>query len=416
MNLKPKLKAYLAPKNLASLATGFLFFILVTQKYINERYSLLERASIGLIFLLVIVYFTNRKIDAFYISIPATLLTLAIAISIIQIPATYIIQDFLAYFLIAVFSIILISSYGVATARNGVLVGLILLLFSNFVVLTDTPNLEFFYPYKFVGTSYGSNTLAASLIITVPTVLTVKAERKALRVVGKFTLLVTTSYFIFITGALTAQITLFTVISLWLFYLVGHKWRKSIPWLFVGAGISITLIISNGLNLLAEFGKNSSFSGRVPLWNAYLEKILENPITGYGWAFQTTTDMPLGLYIFQVMGVPLTNAHNDFLNWWAQTGILGAICFLVTAASAMILGFKYRKVSEFGLWLFFTGIVFAINGFSEITSMYADGWFVLMIVSSSIALITHQNPTYNGIAKHLFLKLPPSKTVRNTND
>ena len=405
MNLLASLEKALTPARLASIVTGFLFFILVTQKYINERFSLLERAGVGLLLLVAVIYFTKTHIRALYVSIPAVLLTLAMGVSVLQMPATLIIRDFVAYFLIAVFSVILISAFGVGAARNGVVIGLIFLLFANILVLLTSASPDFIGAYKFVGTSYGSNTLAASLVICVPAVLSLKTKGKSTKTVAKFSVFLVTSYFIFLTGALTALVTLLTVVVFWSLYLVAHKWRKTIPWLWTFAGITIALIAINISSLLGELGKNSNLSGRIPLWQAYLDKIWENPIIGYGWSFQTRTDMPLGLYISQVMGVPLSNAHDDFLNWWAQTGIFGAIFFVIVLGIVIIIGFRARKASIYGLWLFFTGIVFVINGIAELSTMYADGWLVLMIAASSIASVLLQNPDHKLAPKFFSLSL-----------
>jgi O-antigen ligase len=415
MNFLASIEKVFTPARLASVVTGLLFFILVTQKYINERFSLLERAGVGLILLIAVIYFTKTQIRVIYVSIPAALLTLAMGISVIQMPATFIIRDYVAYFLIAVFSVILISAFGVGAARNGVIIGLIFLLCANIVVLVTAAAPDIVGAYKFAGTSYGSNTLAASMVICLPAVLSLKTHRKLSRVVAKFSVFLVAAYFIFLTGALTALVTLLTIVVFWSLYLVAHKWRKFIPWLWACAGVTLAIIALNVSSLLGELGKNSSMSGRLPLWQAYLDKIWENPIIGYGWSFQTRTDMPLGLYISQVMGVPLSNAHDDLLNWWAQTGIFGAIFFAVVLASIIILGFKSRKVSPYGLWLFFTGIVFGINGIAELTSMYADGWFVLMLASAAISVTISKQPSFSRINRFLVLKhnLAPAESQSN---
>lgn len=415
MNFLTSIEKVFTPARLASIVTGFFFFILVTQKYINERFSLLERAGVGLILLIAVIYFTKTHIRVLYVSIPAALLTLAMGISVIQMPATFIIRDYVAYFLIAAFSVILISAFGVGSARNGVIIGLSFLLFANFLVLITAAAPDFVGAYKFVGTSYGSNTLAASLVICVPAVLSLKTKGKRSRIFAKFAIFSIATYFIYLTGALTAMVTLLLVSMIWSLYLIAHRWRKTIPWLWGTAVLFVSFVAVFAPKILAELGKSTSLSGRVPLWNAYLEKIWENPIIGYGWSFQTRTDMPLGLYISQVMGVPLSNAHDDLLNWWAQTGIFGAIFFVAVLASILILGFKSRKVSPYGLWLFFTGIVFGINGIAELTSMYADGWFVLMLVSAAISVFISRQPIFSQINRFLVFKhnLDPAESRPN---
>jgi O-antigen ligase len=268
------------------------------------------------------------------------------------------------------------------------------------VLLTANPAISIGVS-RFVGTSYGSNTLAASLIICIPAVLSMNSRGSIWRNLAKFILFFATAFFIILTGARTALITLVIIVSVWALYLISQKWRKALPYIWAFAGVTAAIVLFNVNQLLVLLGKSPSLSGRIPLWQAYLEKIGENPLIGYGWSFQTRIDMPLGLYISQVMGVPLSNAHDDFLNWWAQTGILGAVLFLLALSSILVFGFMLRKKSEYGLWLFFTGIAFAINGLTELTTMYGDGWMVFMMSSVAVAALIYQNLQSNTVSKFL---------------
>lgn len=396
-------KNLLKPTTLASAVTGLLFFVLVTQVYINERFSLLERASLGLILLIVVVYFTKSTTNVIFISVPAAGLTITMGISLVHIPATFIIRDFVAYLLIAIFAVILISIFGIAAARNGIVFGLTLLLFANVILLLTSKDPDFIGAVRFVGTSYGSNTLAASIIVCAPAVLSLKTQGSKVRMIAKWFIFALSTYFIFLTEALTALVTLTVIIFIWVFYWCGHKFKKLAPWLWV-LPISLAALVVTNFNLILTFlNKGPSLSGRVPLWNAYLDKIGENPILGYGWSFQTRTDMPLGLYVYQETGFPLSNAHNDLLNWWAQTGIFGALFYLISLFVIVFIGFRARKFSIFGLWLGFTGIAIAINGLTELSSMYADGWMVLMICSVAIVATIREQKHQNTISRLLFI-------------
>lgn len=405
----------LHPRYLASFVTGLLFFALVTQKYINERFTLLERSSIGLLLLLVVIYFTKQKTTKYFLSIPATALTIVMGISLIQMPATFIIRDYGSYVLIALYAVILISFFGIGAARNGIVIGLCFLLAVNIALLVTARSNVLVGSSHFVGTSYGSNTLAASLVICIPAVLSIKTQGSKLRATGKLLVFLISSYFIFITGARTALITLVLVVTVWGLYLIAQRWRKSLPWILAFAGLSVAFVLVNFSNILSILGKSPTLSGRIPLWQAYLDKIWENPLIGYGWSFQTRIDMPLGLYISQVMGVPLSNAHDDFLNWWAQTGIIGALLFLATLAAILIFGFRFRNSSKYGLWLFFTGIAFSVNGLTELSTMYADGWFVMMISSVSISALISQEIQKSKMSKLLSytVNLPKKEIFTN---
>ena len=127
------------------------------------------------------------------------------------------------------------------------------------------------------------------------------------------------------------------------------------------------------------------------LFQTYINKIYENPILGYGWSFQTRVDMPLGSYIAQTLGHHLSNAHNDFLNWWATTGILGVLLFV--ACLSMILCsilIKTPAMNEKN-WLFITGLAITVSGLAELTTMYADGWMILSLCVAATGVLVRNS-------------------------
>lgn len=377
-------------------------FVMATQEYINERYSLLERASLGLTLLLVIVLFNKVQIKQLYVPTALILLLGAMGVSIFQIPATFIFQDFFAYALLSFYAIILISAFGVSAGVNGVVVSAFFLILANLGLILASDWSQVYEDGRLVGTSYGSNTLAASLVITLPAILIFRTKNKTLTTVFRITLISCLGMMIFLTGARTAWVSFLLVLASWCIYIAIIKLgKKAFPLVFVFVFI-VALVLINLSNVVNLLGKDLSFGGRIPLWEKYIEKIAENPIVGYGWSFQTRIDMPLGSFIAESLGVPLTNAHNDFLNWWALTGLFGVLLFVVILLSFILSSFIFKDYELEKKWLFLTGVCFAINGITELTTMYADGWFLLSLGAVTWAWIArNQNKKNNSFINFL---------------
>lgn len=377
----------LTPELLATINTGALLYLLMTQQFISENYPLLERSAVGLVVLLLILLFSKRFPNQLVIPLSLLGLILAMGISLIQLPASFLARDFLAYVLIAVYAVVSISIFGIKFGIQSVVIANALIAAVVLVSLATNQIDSEFAGGRLVGTSYGSNTLAASIGITIPAVMFFSLSNKILTYSIRALLLATSYLLLFLTGARTSWVVAIIVFTSWIFILLFKKLGKSATWILI-APFSVAIYF--GLNFqvfLNALGKNSDLSGRVPLWNAYIEKIQEHPLTGYGWAVQTLTDMPLGQFIAQRIGVPLTNAHNDFLNWWALTGIFGATFFAISLLSLIIGGVMVRKFSPHALWIFLVGIQLGTSGLTELTTMYADGWMVFSIALVSLSVL-----------------------------
>jgi O-antigen ligase len=93
---------------------------------------------------------------------------------------------------------------------------------------------------------------------------------------------------------------------------------------------------------LTALGKDTSLSGRIPLWVSVWDQIQERPWLGYGyrafWQPLAGPEEPEGAQVNEVQaaaGWPAEAAHNGFLEVWLDLGLVGLVCFLIALASAM---------------------------------------------------------------------------------
>jgi exopolysaccharide production protein ExoQ len=87
--------------------------------------------------------------------------------------------------------------------------------------------------------------------------------------------------------------------------------------------------VENSDRLLSALGRNSSLTGRIPLWQLVSKEIAARPIQGYGFAaFWNSWE---GERVSETVNweVSVPNAHNGFLEIWLGIGIVGLVLLLI---------------------------------------------------------------------------------------
>lgn len=107
-----------------------------------------------------------------------------------------------------------------------------------------------------------------------------------------------------------------------------------ISFIIVGGG----LLVANLDSLLGATGRDMSLTGRTAIWEAVIDRIMERPLTGYGYAFWVTPSYTRA-WIWQYVGDKAAHSHNSWLDIWIQLGIFGLLSFvaivLVTITKAI---------------------------------------------------------------------------------
>lgn len=393
MNNSPIKNVFSTP-NLVALITGLLLFSLAPQQPIHERFSMLERVAPALVLLLITLYARRQEVRNWIIPIPLVLLLTIMAISIAQMPQFFIVKDFFAFSLLTLFAIVAVSALGATPVIWGAAISSVLLVMTSLIYAALLPGFAFEEYGQLKGAFYGSNSLALSLVLLSPSliVFTLKSTRftyllRAVSLLAVFAI-------IYFSTSRTALVLFIVMLLAWgLFLLVRKNWKAGLVASSAGALI-LLLVAIYWLPITSALGKSADLSGRFPLWGVYLEAIFLKPLEGYGWHMRTTADMPLGDFIVQSTGIPQINANNDLLNWWALTGIFGVILTLIALIYVISNGLRARNLSATSSWVFLSGSVLLVAGFTELSTMHPDGWllFSLAFVASSQALLRPETP------------------------
>lgn len=169
------------------------------------------------------------------------------------------------------------------------------------------------------------------------------------------------------------------------------RWRKYLKprhyYLALGlALIVIALILSNLDILFGLLGRNTSLTGRVPLWNYLFQQVIsKRPILGYGYGaiwylegFRVQLSQVLG-WTYQVM-----IGDNGLVDIWLHLGILGVALILGLIGIGFVRAVKYLLreqtiTSAFPLVL----LVFVVIANISLSLILESETFVWMVVIAS---------------------------------
>lgn len=375
-------------QSLIALVTGVFLFSLAPQQPIHERFSLLERVSIAIMALLFVLLIKNVKRGPWIIPIPLILLLVVMAISVSQMPVFFVVKDLFAYAIIVLYAVISVSYGGSKSVIYGAVLASLLLVLTTAFYAIFVPQSAFEASNHLKGAFYGENSLGISLMFFVPAIVGISFKAPWKTALFRTLFLVLAFSAIYLSTSKTSLLVFFGLLGAWGMFTIL---KKNIKW-----GLAVLFVLLSGLivvlsdwNFFTAFlGKSADLSGRVPLWQAYLEAISRKPLEGFGWHQRTTLDMPLGEFISNATGARQNNAHNDLLNWWALTGVFGALLALISILFLILNSLRHRLSLFAAPWVFVTGIVLFIGGLTEVSTMYPDGWAILSLALVSSVAIT----------------------------
>jgi len=148
-----------------------------------------------------------------------------------------------------------------------------------------------------------------------------------------------------------------------LFGLVQQEYRLRVillSFVCILIGAVVMVIIANQETILVDvLGEGTTFNGRTPIWSLIMETVpQEKPWLGYGYGAFWTSDA--GVHVIlntwaSDLAIPESfNAHNVYLEIFANLGLLGLIIygvvFITAFIEAVILLLSTKKIDFF--WLF----------------------------------------------------------------
>jgi O-antigen ligase len=97
-------------------------------------------------------------------------------------------------------------------------------------------------------------------------------------------------------------------------------------------------------------------NGRLPIWRAAIAMAFDHPVIGHGWG---SFDFLVDGYRANPTGLDTSYAHNDYLQVFAETGIVGlsfVVCLLILLGRRMVRAFSSSMIPEARFTLLWLGI------------------------------------------------------------
>jgi O-antigen ligase len=138
--------------------------------------------------------------------------------------------------------------------------------------------------------------------------------------------------------------------------------------------IVIAFLAFDPAAILGLFGKDTSISGRGPIWEEALAAIKERPFFGYGYASFWLPDSIVTRYIWSRVKWNAPSAHNGFLELALDIGIVGLTFYMYMIGRLVILTIRAIRLggAPEARWLSLFLIAMLIENFDEGTLAWPD--------------------------------------------
>jgi exopolysaccharide production protein ExoQ len=196
---------------------------------------------------------------------------------------------------------------------------------------------------------------------------------------------------VFLSRSATSVIVLVLVHILFLICVAWRKWNKHLTsrhYVLIGSTgiISILLIVANLDFFFGLLGRESSLTGRIPMWNYLIQNVFkERPILGYGFGALWEHDN----FRVQMQGAvgwlyPVAAADNGFLDVLLNLGVVGLALFLTVISLACFRTVRYARDQKSILGFFPLLLVVSILVTNLTLSYFFEfeffTWFLLAVV------------------------------------
>lgn len=197
------------------------------------------------------------------------------------------------------------------------------------------------------------------------------------------------------TRSATAVVTLLATIALLPLY-KALRWNDTIAIplyiiVILLTGGTTSWFLSNLESILGTLGKDTTFTGRAPLWDLVFNQMIpKHPWLGYGYdGFWTGPDSPTSGYVYQIFTWQPPNAHNLYLDIWLSLGLLGLTVFVFGFLMCFLRALAYARLTKTGegLWpLLYLTFIFL---YSPVQSIIPSSNNIFWIIYVAVTLSTH---------------------------
>jgi exopolysaccharide production protein ExoQ len=133
--------------------------------------------------------------------------------------------------------------------------------------------------------------------------------------------------------------------------------------LFALVALVAFLVLADPADLLGAAGKDTSLTGRLPLWIECLNAIAERPFTGYGYAAFWDSTLDRTQYIWLLVGWPAPSAHDGYMDTILSVGVFAGAFYFFICGRAAVLAVRFARFDVPGLkwFVLYCTAMFIVN-------------------------------------------------------
>ena len=153
-------------------------------------------------------------------------------------------------------------------------------------------------------------------------------------------------FLILVSTSKTSLVISVLLISMMFFY-KNFRWQGKISVIILDLGILIlgclsVFITTYWVEILTELGRDSTLTGRTPIWGVMILKLIERPLLGYGRGSFFAPGSPYAFEAGRVLhaGWVPGHGHNGFLDLAIDIGLIGLSIFLINYFATFARGLK----------------------------------------------------------------------------
>ena len=265
-------------------------------------------------------------------------------------------------------------------------------------------------PESFLGGTIMLGTMLYVILLPAMAIFTINANNsKYQRIYSGICTLVSLLAFVYL-NTRGAWLALFPVLLFIILYYVP-TWKKKIAiascmCLLLGAGIMVSPTFSSRVQSISNSdGKQQSVNERFLMWHSALQMGLDHPLMGVGMGNYETEYQQV--YISPLAKEPeQRHAHNNFMQFFAENGIVGLLSYLALLTAFFTWSWKRRDniyamimfTSTLGLVLYsLTDYTFAGYGAMRLY------WLVMGVCAAGVCIDTNKTGSY--CLKHLVKRM-----------
>jgi O-antigen ligase len=166
----------------------------------------------------------------------------------------------------------------------------------------------------------------------------------------------------------------------------GHPGRRATGSVTaVGALLAAPIVATHYLgNVTALVGRDATLTGRVDIWRAVIRVIRLHPWVGVGYGGPWLNVTDFSDRMFREIGFRAYHAHDAYLDWWLQLGVIGLVLVVGFVGLAMIrTGSAALEGSRAASSLFVILTMIVTAGIAESAPLTGEGMVFLGLISGA---------------------------------